>query len=115
MAKMTDQYLANNVKYAARRCTSRAIPASSRSTPPSTWQCCRSICLSQWDLRRGMSAILNVPGSRPAPDAVTVCGFVYDVDIGNLDDVSYPGPTGSIASNGFIGRPAKAGSRFFLE
>ncbi len=30
------------------------------------------------------------------PDAITVRGFVYDVDTGLLSEVSYPGPTGSI-------------------
>jgi carbonic anhydrase len=30
------------------------------------------------------------------PDAVTVRGFIYDVDTGKLEEVSYPGPTGSI-------------------
>jgi carbonic anhydrase len=45
-----------------------------------------------WDVRRGMSAILNhpwIPAS--GPDAVTVRGFVYDVDTGTLEEVSYPG------------------------
>ena len=30
------------------------------------------------------------------PDAVTVRGFIYDVDTGKLEEVSYPGPMGSI-------------------
>jgi carbonic anhydrase len=51
----------------------------------------------QWDVRRGMSAILNHPWIPNAgPDAVTVRGFVYDVDTGLLEEVSYPGPMGSI-------------------
>ena len=44
------------------------------------------------DVRRGMSSILHhpwVPTSRP--DAVTVRGFIYDVDTGTLEEVSYPG------------------------
>jgi carbonic anhydrase len=50
----------------------------------------------QWDVRRGMSAILNHPWlPTSGADAVTVRGFVYDVDTGKLDEVSYPGPTGS--------------------
>jgi carbonic anhydrase len=49
-----------------------------------------------WDVRRGMSAILNHPWlPTSGPDAVTVRGFVYDVDSGRLDEVSYPGPMGS--------------------
>ncbi len=51
----------------------------------------------QWDVRRGMSSILHhpwVPTSRP--DAVTVRGFIYDVDTGTLEEVSYPGLMGSI-------------------
>jgi carbonic anhydrase len=50
-----------------------------------------------WDVRRGMSRILNhpwIPSS--GPDAVTVRGFIYDVDTGKLEEVSYPGPMGSI-------------------
>lgn len=51
----------------------------------------------EWDVRRGMSSILNHPWI-PAngPDAVTVRGFIYDVDTGKLEEVSYPGPMGSI-------------------
>ena len=50
-----------------------------------------------WDVRRGMSAILNHPWlPTTGPDAVTVRGFIYDVDTGKLEEVSYPGPMGSI-------------------
>lgn len=50
-----------------------------------------------WDVRRGMSAIVNHPWiPTEGPDAVTVRGFVYDVDTGLLEEVSYPGPMGSI-------------------
>jgi carbonic anhydrase len=50
-----------------------------------------------WDVRRGMSAILNHPWlPASGPDAVTVRGFVYDVDSGRLEEVGYPGPMGSI-------------------
>jgi carbonic anhydrase len=49
-----------------------------------------------WDVRRGMSAILNHPWlPSSGPDAVSVRGFVYDVDTGKLEEVSYPGPMGS--------------------
>ena len=51
----------------------------------------------QWDVRRGMSSILNHPWlPASGPDAVKVRGFVYDVDTGELEEVSYPGPMGSI-------------------
>lgn len=51
----------------------------------------------QWDVRRGMSSILNHPWiPTSGPDAVTVRGFVYDVDTGRLEEVSYPGPMGSV-------------------
>jgi carbonic anhydrase len=51
----------------------------------------------QWDVRRGMSAILNHPWiPTSGPDAVTVRGFIYDVDTGKLEEVSFPGPMGSI-------------------
>ncbi|MCP5181707.1 MAG: carbonic anhydrase [Pseudomonadales bacterium] len=50
-----------------------------------------------WDVRRGMSAILNHPWiPTSGTDAVTVRGFVYDVDTGKLEEVNYPGPMGSI-------------------
>jgi carbonic anhydrase len=61
-------------------------PRSERSTERLTW-----------DVRRGMSAILNHPWlPKTGPDAVSVRGFVYDVDTGKLEEVSYPGPMGSI-------------------
>jgi len=50
-----------------------------------------------WDVRRGMSAILNhawIPTQ--GADAVTVRGFIYDVDTARLEEVSYPGDVGSI-------------------
>ena len=51
-----------------------------------------------WDVRRGMSAILNHPWiPTSGADAVTVRGFVYDVDNGKLEEVSYPGSMGSIS------------------
>ncbi len=51
-----------------------------------------------WDVRRGMSAILNHPWiPTSGPDSVTVRGFVYDVDTGKLEEVSYPGSMGSIS------------------
>lgn len=50
-----------------------------------------------WDVRRGISAILSHPWlPTDGPDAVTVRGFIYDVDTGKLQEVSYPGPMGSI-------------------
>jgi carbonic anhydrase len=50
-----------------------------------------------WDVRRGMSSILNHPWiPTTGPDAVTVRGFIYDVDTGKLEEVSYPGPMGSL-------------------
>jgi carbonic anhydrase len=51
-----------------------------------------------WDVRRGISSILNHPWiPTSGPDAITVRGFVYDVDTGKLEEVSYPGPTGSFS------------------
>lgn len=51
----------------------------------------------EWDVRRGISTILNHPWiPTTGPDAITVRGFVYDVDSGKLSEVSYPGSTGSI-------------------
>jgi carbonic anhydrase len=50
-----------------------------------------------WDVRRGMSAIVNHPWiPTTGPDAVTVRGFIYDVDTGRLEEVAYPGPMGSL-------------------
>lgn len=51
----------------------------------------------EWDVRRGMSIIMNHPWiPTNGPDAVTVRGFIYDVDTGTLEEVTYPGPMGSI-------------------
>src|SRR5262245_44119710 len=51
----------------------------------------------QWDVRRGMSAILHHPWlPTKGEDAITVRGFIYDVDSGKLEEVSYPGSMGSI-------------------
>ena len=51
----------------------------------------------QWDVRSGMSAILNHPWiPTKGADAITVRGFIYDVDTGKLEEVSYPGSMGSI-------------------
>jgi carbonic anhydrase len=51
----------------------------------------------EWDVRRGISSILEHPWiPTSGPDAVTVRGFVYDVDTALLSEVSYPGATGSI-------------------
>ncbi|MFU8815899.1 MAG: beta-class carbonic anhydrase [Pseudomonadales bacterium] len=48
-----------------------------------------------WDVRRGMSAILNHPWiPTTGPDAITVRGFIYDVDTGRLEEVSFPGAMG---------------------
>jgi carbonic anhydrase len=50
----------------------------------------------EWDVRRGISAIVHHPWiPTSGPDAVTVRGFVYDVDTGRLSEVSSAGPTGS--------------------
>lgn len=49
----------------------------------------------RWDVRRGISAILNHPWlPTSGPDAISVRGFIYDVDTGKLEEVSYPGPIG---------------------
>lgn len=51
-----------------------------------------------WDVRRGMSTILNHPWlPSSGPDAVTVRGFIYDVDTGKLEEVKYPGAMGSFS------------------
>lgn len=51
----------------------------------------------EWDVRRGISKILNHPWiPTSGSDAVSVRGFIYDVDTGALEEVSYPGPMGSI-------------------
>ncbi len=49
----------------------------------------------EWDVRRGISSIVEHPWiPTSGPDAVTVRGFVYDVDTALLSEVSYPGPVG---------------------
>ena len=51
-----------------------------------------------WDVRRGLSAIMNHPWlPTSGADAISsVRGFIYDVDTGLLEEVSYPGAMGSI-------------------
>jgi len=50
----------------------------------------------EWDVRRGISSIVHHPWlPATGPDAVTVRGFIYDVDTGRLEEVTYPGPVGS--------------------
>jgi len=57
----------------------------------------RNVERLQWDVRRGISSILNHPWiPTSGPDAVRVRGFIYDVDTGKLEEVSTPGPMGSI-------------------
>jgi len=52
----------------------------------------------QWDVRRSMSKIINHPWlPTEGPDAITVRGFIYDVDTGKLEEVEYPGSVGSIS------------------
>jgi carbonic anhydrase len=51
----------------------------------------------EWDVRRSISAIVEHPWiPTEGPDAVTVRGFIYDVDTGRLHEVSAPGSRGSI-------------------
>lgn len=50
-----------------------------------------------WDVRRGISAILSHPWlPTTGPDAITVRGFIYDVETGKLEEVTHPGPMGSV-------------------
>ena len=57
----------------------------------------KSIERLAWDVRRGIASILNHPWiPTTGADAMTVRGFIYDVDTGKLEEVSYPGAMGSI-------------------
>ena len=57
-----------------------------------------NIARLEWDVRPGMSAILNHPWiPTSGPDSITVRGFIYDVDTGKLGEVTYPGDMGSIS------------------
>lgn len=48
-----------------------------------------------WDVRRGISAIMNHPWiPTDGSDAVHVRGFIYDVDTGKLEEVNQSGPMG---------------------
>ncbi len=50
----------------------------------------------EWDVRRSISRVMNHPWiPTEGPDATTVRGFIYDVDTGLLEEVSYPGPMGT--------------------
>ena len=49
-----------------------------------------------WDVRRSISRVMSHPWiPTEGSDAITVRGFIYDVDTGILDEVSYPGPMGT--------------------
>ena len=49
-----------------------------------------------WDVRRSISRVMNHPWiPTEGPDASTVRGFIYDVDTGKLEEVSYPGAMGT--------------------
>jgi carbonic anhydrase len=49
-----------------------------------------------WDVRRGMSAIRNHPWiPTSGTDAVSIRGFIYDVDTGGLEEVPFAGPIAS--------------------
>ena len=51
----------------------------------------------EWDVRRSISAIVDHPWiPTSGPDAVSVRGFIYNVDTALLSEVSHPGPKGSI-------------------
>jgi len=51
----------------------------------------------QWDVRRGLSRILNHPWTpTTGPDAVRVRGFIYDVDTGLLTEVFLTGAAGEM-------------------
>ncbi len=51
----------------------------------------------RWDVRRGMSRITSHPWiPMKGADAVSVRGFIYDVDTGLLEEVTASGPMGSI-------------------
>jgi len=69
-------------------------PIEPLDAPPSE----KSMERLSWDVRRGMAAIKSHPWlPKEGPDAVTVRGFVYDVDTGKLEEVKYPGPMGSFS------------------
>jgi carbonic anhydrase len=51
-----------------------------------------------WDVRRSISRIMAHPWiPTEGPDASTVRGFIYDVDTGKLEEVSYPGDMGTFS------------------
>jgi carbonic anhydrase len=51
----------------------------------------------EWDVRRSLSRILNHPWlPTEGSDKITARGFIYDVDTGKLQEVSYPGPMGGL-------------------
>jgi carbonic anhydrase len=93
-----------------RQATARAFTSSGKSaSTPSAFHAFRgqigpldaprdtkSIERLEWDVRRGMSSIMNHPWIPTCgPDTVTVRGFIYDVDTGKLEEVKYPGPMGT--------------------
>ncbi|MCZ7599478.1 MAG: carbonic anhydrase [Gammaproteobacteria bacterium] len=81
-------------RHRARRPSSpSAVPIEALDSPRDD----KNIERLRWDVRRGISAIVNHPWiPTEGADAITVRGFIYDVDTGKLEEVDYPGPMGSI-------------------
>jgi carbonic anhydrase len=51
----------------------------------------------EWDVRKSLSRILNHPWlPTEGADKITARGFIYDVDTGKLQEVSYPGAMGGL-------------------
>jgi len=51
----------------------------------------------EWDVRKSLSRILNHPWLPiKGEDKITARGFIYDVDTGKLQEVSYPGAMGGL-------------------
>jgi hypothetical protein len=55
---------------------------------------------SVWQAAANQATVNHPWISTTGDDAITVRGFIYDVDSGKLNEVSYPGPTGSIGRSG---------------
>lgn len=95
----TDTYLENNKRYAKGEAIHKPVHPGKQPIAPARHVAvvaCMDARIDVEDLL-GLAAILSHPWiPTEGPDAVTVRGFIYDVDTGLLDEVSYPGPMGSI-------------------
>jgi carbonic anhydrase len=98
----TDRFLADNAQYAnGERVHEPVFPGPQRIQPQRRVAvvACMDTRLDVENLlglQTGDAHIIRNAGGVVTEDAIRVRGFICDVDTGRLEEVSYPGPMGSI-------------------